>query len=69
MKKFEVSDAVSATRDVYAGAREDGPMVCTKWSKGIVICVEPNEWDGVHVKLESNVLWWFKPSQLMRVAD
>jgi len=67
MSRFLISEVVVTNRDVHAGRSEDGPFVCAKGTKGAVIEIERNEWDGVHVKLENNALWWFKPDQLDHV--
>jgi len=61
---FKISDSVVTSREICAGRNENGPFVCHRGTKGIVVKVESGEWDGVHVELETGVLWWFKPSQL-----
>ena len=61
---FEICDAVVTSRDVRAGRDENGPLVCSRGAKGVVVKVEKGEWDGVHVQLDTGVLWWFKPGQL-----
>ena len=61
---FSISDLVLTTRDIRAGRDENGPFVCQRGTKGVVVEVEKSEWDGVHVRLDSGALWWFKPSQL-----
>ena len=62
--EFQVMDIVVTTRKIRAGRLEDGPVVCEKDARGRVVAIEKNEWDGVHVRLDSNTLWWFKPNQL-----
>ena len=52
------------TKDVRAGMHEDGSYVCGVGIKGRVLEIEPREWDGVHVLLETGMRWWFKPGQL-----
>ena len=64
MDEFSISDVVLTSRDIRAGRDESGPFICRKGTKGVVVKVERGEWDGVHVRLDSGVLWWFKPSQL-----
>ena len=61
---FQVSDRVIITRDVRAGLSEDGPIVCSKGMSGVVVKVEKSEPDGIHVRLDSGNLWWFKPNQI-----
>jgi len=61
---FKESDTVITNREIRAGRDEAGPFVCCKGTKGVVVKVEPSEWDGVHVHLETGALWWFKPGQL-----
>ena len=63
-ENFHIADRVQAVRDVRAGLSEKGPFVCKKNDVGVVVRVEKNEPDGVHVRLDSGNLWWFKPSQL-----
>ncbi len=64
MEQFSISDSVVTNREVRAGRAEDGPLICNRGTKGVVVEVEPGEWDGVHVRLDTGALWWFKPSQL-----
>ena len=61
---IQVSDRVKTTRIVRAGLSEDGPVVCAAGQTGMVVKVESYEPDGVHVRLDSGNMWWFKPSQL-----
>ena len=61
---FQITDTVMTTRKIRAGRLEDGPLICNESVKGKVVSIETNEWDGVHVRLDTGVLWWFKPSQL-----
>ena len=53
MENFSISDVVTINRDIRAGRSEDGPFICSKGEKGIVVEIEASEWDGVHVKLEN----------------
>ena len=69
MHRFSIADRVSTTRVIRSGRTENGPIICQKDMKGTVIKVEHNEWDGVHVKLESGSVWWFKPNQLARISE
>jgi len=62
--KFQITDAVVTTRQIRAGRTEAGPTICEELTRGTVVDIENSEWDGVHVRLETGVLWWFKPSQL-----
>lgn len=64
MEQFSIADTVTINRNIRAGRSEDGPFICNKGTKGIVVKIESSEWDGVHVKLDSGALWWFKPNQL-----
>ena len=50
-----------------AGLGEDGPVVCAAGETGMVVKVESHEPDGVHVRLDTGNMWWFKPSQLIVV--
>ena len=63
-ENFQIADRVMTTREIKAGLSEDGPLVCTKGAMGTIVRVENSEPDGVHVRLDSGNLWWFKPSQL-----
>ena len=64
MEEFLISDSVLTNRDIRAGREENGPFICKRGTKGTVVMVEKGEWDGVHVRLDTGILWWFKPSQL-----
>jgi hypothetical protein len=68
MRNFKISDTVATARKIYAGPREDGPLVCEKSTMGIVVSVDSHEWDGILVKLDNNMTWWFKPTQLMHTT-
>ena len=63
-KGIQVSDRVKTSRIVRAGLGEDGPVVCAAGETGMVVKVESHEPDGVHVRLDTGNMWWFKPSQL-----
>ena len=65
MEQFKISDVVMVNRDIHAGRSEDGQFVCNKGTNGVVVAIESTEWDGIHVKLGTGTLWWFKPSQLI----
>ncbi len=67
MAQFNISDSVMTSRDIKAGRDEAGPFICRKGTKGVVVKVEKTEWDGVHVRLETGAVWWFKPTQLSLV--
>ncbi len=63
-KGIQVSDRVKTKKIVRAGLAEDGPVVCEAGVTGMVVKVESHEPDGVHVRLDTGNMWWFKPSQL-----
>jgi len=67
--EFQVTDTVKTVRQIRAGRLEDGPVICEKNMCGRVVEIEKGEWDGVHVRLDNNVLWWFRPSQLCSYED
>lgn len=62
---YQIGDRVLTSKDVRAGMHEDGPLVCDANVSGTVLEIQKNEWDGVHVKLDTGLMWWFKPGQLM----
>jgi hypothetical protein len=64
VRRFIAGDLVITTKDIRAGMHEDGSHVCDAGLKGRVLEIEPKEWDGVHVLLETGMKWWFKPGQL-----
>jgi hypothetical protein len=61
---FRIADRVEAIRNIRAGLSEHGPLICSLGEKGVVVKVEISEPDGVHVRLDSGNLWWFKPNQI-----
>ena len=61
---FQISDRIIVIRDIRAGLSEDGPVVCSKGTSGVVVKIEKSEPDGIHVRLDSGNLWWFKPNQI-----
>jgi hypothetical protein len=61
---IHVTDRVIITRDIRAGLSEKGPLVCSKGKCGVVVKIEKAEPDGVHVRLDTGSLWWFKPNQI-----
>lgn len=65
MPNFSVDDEVVTTKEVRSGYSEDGPFICKGGVQGRVVEVDPSEWDGVNVELESGATWWFKPAQLV----
>ena len=64
MEYFQIGDKVKTVKEVRAGMHEDGPRVCDRGILGTVLEIQKNEWDGIHVKLDSGQSWWFKPGQL-----
>ena len=68
MRIFKTSDTVATTRKIYAGPKEDGPLVCEKSTIGTVVSVDSHVWDGILVKLDNDMTWWFKPTQLMHIT-
>lgn len=61
---YQVGDRVLTRKNVRAGIHDDGPYVCDVNLPGTVLEIQKNEWDGVHVKLDNGLMWWFKPGQL-----
>ena len=66
---FRITQRVVTSRDIRAGLSEDGPKICDKGSTGTVISLENQEPDGVLVRLENGVEWWFKPNQLENLNE
>ena len=61
---YQIGDRVLTSKIIKAGLQEDGPIVCDQNLTGTVMEIQKNEWDGVYVKMDSGLLWWFKPGQL-----
>ncbi len=61
---FKIRDLVKVSRDVKAGLSEDGPEICKRGTRGVIVDLEPSEPDGVCVLLSNRIKWWFKPNQL-----
>jgi len=64
MNYFQVGDRVKTSKKIKAGLHEDGPDVCDDGVHGTILEIEINEWDGIHVCLDNNQMWWFKTAQL-----
>lgn len=67
MKNFKKGDIVKTVKEIKAGIKEDGPIVCSGGATGRVASIEKNAWDGITVELDSGMTWWFKSSQLILV--